>query len=147
MFCAEPKKLNMLPKEHRQKESQQIIGGGSQTGTEREREREAHFPTLFTPRIKSRAVGPSPCPPGIIDKTDGSFQNTLMYCKEPGVRKLKDRRVNTRSASPSFSPGQKLSPFSLSAKKTKKKPLLAPCLPSTLSLSLSRVVSPFLLDL
>ncbi len=38
-----------------------------------------------------------------------------------------------------LSPGQKLSPFSFSAKKTKKKKLLlAPCLPSTLSLSLSR---------
>jgi hypothetical protein len=68
-----------------------------------------------------------------------------MYCKEPGDRKLKDRRVNPRSASPSFSPGQKLSPFSLSPKKTKKnkKLLLAPRLRSTLSLS--RVVSPFFL--
>ncbi len=68
VLCRTKKIVNMLPKEHhrqnRQKESQQIIGGGSQTGAQREREREAHFPTLFTPRTKSRAVGPSPLSPG-----------------------------------------------------------------------------------
>jgi len=61
------KKFKMLPKErrqNRQKESQQIIGGGSQTGTQRETEREAHFPTLFTLRTKSRPGGPSPLSPG-----------------------------------------------------------------------------------
>jgi hypothetical protein len=44
VLCRTKKIVNMLPKEHhrqnRQKESQQIIGGGSQTGAQREREKE-----------------------------------------------------------------------------------------------------------
>ncbi len=118
--------------------------------TEREREREKRiFPPSLPPVPRAGRSVPAHCPPGIIDKTNGSFQKTLMYCKEPEGRNIKDRRVKPWTASPSFrqDKSSRLFPSPRRRRRRRSSCLRLAFLRLSLSLSLVRVSSPFFRDL